>query len=245
MRNIFLAVTVTLVLGPIGARAHSVNDADSKIDAVGAKLNGSWKFLGSSEPETGKRDLAPVMSASADVHMTPTPLVAHTLVTLGLDDMRAPAISLAPEPSVAAALPAPSVEKSLKKLFCVEYARAVSGLAIFGDAKFWWGKAKDLYARTSHPLQEAVMVFSSSARLKRGHVAVVTDIVSAREIRVEQANWMNKGEIDHSTPVLDVSTKNDWSKVRVWDMPSHQFGSRIYTISGFILKPDVRQASND
>ncbi len=69
--------------------------------------------------------------------------------------------------------------------------------------------------------------------------------MSPREIRVEQANWMNKGEIDHDTPVLDVSKKNDWSRVRVWDVPSGQFGTRIYAISGFILKPLVREASNN
>ena len=47
---------------------------------------------------------------------------------------------------------------------------------------------------------------------------MVTDIVSKREIRVDQANWQNHGEIDHATPVLDVSAKNDWSQVRVWDI---------------------------
>ena len=57
----------------------------------------------------------------------------------------------------------------------------------------------------SHPVEEAVMVFSGSKRLKRGHVAVVTEIVSPRQIIVDQANWQNKGEIDHATPVLDVS----------------------------------------
>jgi hypothetical protein len=143
------------------------------------------------------------------------------------------------------ALPAPSVEKADKRLFCVEFARNLSGLNIFGDAKYWWDRARNLYARAAHPLEEAVMVFSGSARLKRGHLAVVSEIVSPREIRVEQANWLNKGEIDHATPVLDVSENNDWSKVRVWDVPSRQFGSRVYAISGFILKPLVREARND
>jgi surface antigen len=111
-----------------------------------------------------------------------------------------------------------------------------SGLAVFGDAKTWWAQAKNLYARVSHPVEEAVMVFSGSKRLKRGHVAVVTEIVSQREIIVDQANWQNKGEIDHATPVLDVSKANDWSQVRVWDIPSGTFGSRVYRISGFIAK---------
>jgi hypothetical protein len=130
----------------------------------------------------------------------------------------------------------PSVERPLRRLFCVEYARMRSGLAVFGDAKHWWERAKNLYARLPHPVEEAVMVFSGSKRLKRGHVAVVTEIVGPRQIIVDQANWQNKGEIDHATPVLDVSVKNDWSKVRVWDIPSGQFGSRVYPISGFIAK---------
>ncbi len=50
----------------------------------------------------------------------------------------------------------------------------------------------------------------------------------------DQANWRNHGEIDRNTPVLDVSAQNDWSKVRVWDVGSNQFGSRIYAIKGFI-----------
>jgi hypothetical protein len=36
------------------------------------------------------------------------------------------------------------------------------------------------------------MVFSGSKRLKRGHVAVVTEIVGPRQIIVDQANWQNK-----------------------------------------------------
>jgi hypothetical protein len=136
----------------------------------------------------------------------------------------------------------PSVEIPLRRLFCVEYARMRSGLAVFGDAKHWWTRAKDLYARLPHPVEEAVMVFSGSKRLKRGHVAVVTQIVSPRQIIVDQANWQNKGEIDHATPVLDVSQANDWSKVRVWDIRSATFGSHVYAISGFIAQ-ELKTAS--
>ena len=150
-------------------------------------------------------------------------------------------------PAVAAAAvpPKPSIETPLHRLFCVEYARMRSGLAVFGDAKHWWERAKNTYARLSHPVEEAVMVFSGSKRLKRGHVAVVTNIVSPRQVIVDQANWQNHGEIDHATPVLDVSADNDWSKVRVWDMRSGQFGTHVYAISGFIAKELTRQASNN
>ena len=89
------------------------------------------------------------------------------------------------------------------------------------------------------------MVFSGSKRLKSGHVAVVTNIVSPREIRVDPNSCISKGEIDHSTPVMDVSTANDWSKVRYGTRVPAPLGSRIYAISGFIVKPLTRQASND
>jgi hypothetical protein len=138
----------------------------------------------------------------------------------------------------------PSVETPLHRLFCVEYARMRSGLTVFGDAKYWWEHARNLYARASRPVEEAVMVFAGSKRLKRGHVAVVTEILGPRQITVDQANWQNKGEIDHATPVLDVSARNDWSKVRVWDIRSGTFGAHVYAISGFIAK-EFRTASRD
>jgi hypothetical protein len=152
--------------------------------------------------------------------------------------------------ATAPALPAvaretPTVEHPLRRLFCVEYARMRTGMAVFGDARQWWERARNLYARLSSPAEEAVMVFSGSRRLRRGHVAVVTEIVGPREIIVDQANWMNRGEIDHATPVLDVSKANDWSQVRVWDIPSGTFGARTYAVSGFIAKGLTRQAMND
>ncbi|MGD0865046.1 MAG: CHAP domain-containing protein [Rhizomicrobium sp.] len=128
----------------------------------------------------------------------------------------------------------PTVETPLHHFYCVEYARLRSGLEIFGDAKTWWQRAGNLYAKFTQPAADAVMVFSGSARIARGHVAVVARIVSPREIRVDQANWRNRGEIDHNTPVLDVSAQNDWSRVRVWDIGSNRFGSRVYAIKGFI-----------
>jgi hypothetical protein len=165
-------------------------------------------------------------------------LTARVIEPAAVSDVAAPAVSMA-------AREKPSIERPLKRLFCVEYARMRSGLAVFGDARHWWERARTLYTRLARPAEEAVMVFSGSKRLKRGHVAVVTEIVSNREIIVDQANWQNKGEIDHATPVLDVSAANDWSQVRVWDIPSGGFGARTYAISGFIAKGLTRQALND
>jgi hypothetical protein len=236
-----LLLTMALALAPFSAQAGVLDYAGRQLDSVHQsldhKLGAVWNFLGSSEPETGIADV----ESTARVWIAPLPrnLEAKTPEPrLAMTGIAAPRL---PAPRAPAS---PSVEKGGKRLFCVEYARALSGLAIFGDAKYWWARAQNLYARASHPVEAAVMVFSGSAKLKKGHVAVVSQIVSPREIRVEQANWMNKGEIDHATPVLDVSAKNDWSKVRVWDVPSRQFGS-VYAVSGFILKPLVREASNN
>jgi surface antigen len=140
--------------------------------------------------------------------------------------------SMAPDDSSVAA--APSVEWPLKHLYCVEYARLRSGLEVFGDAKLWWSRARNLYAEFAAPAVDAVMVFSGSKRIRKGHVAVVTKIVGPREVIVDHANWQNHGEIDHNTPVLDVSAKNNWSAVRVWDINSSQWGARVYKLSGFI-----------
>jgi hypothetical protein len=171
-----------------------------------------------------------------------TPLSALALSTLLFVPLTAQADDLAPAPDTTVSAtpdqdaPAamPSVEWPLKRLYCVEYARLRSGLAIFGDAKLWWSRAKNLYAEFTQPAVDAVMVFSGSKRIRRGHVAVVTQIVSPREIIVDHANWQNHGEIDRNMPVLDVSPGNDWTKVRVWDVNGSRWGARIYRISGFI-----------
>ena len=146
------------------------------------------------------------------------------------------AIPTAPAAAKTDTTGSPTVEWS-KHLYCVQYARLRSGMQIFGDAKYWWDRAADLYSRATQPVADAVMVFSGSKRITHGHVAVVTAVLSPREIKVDHANWQNQGEIDLNMPVLDVSQNNDWSQVRVWDPGSNQFGARIYAISGFIARP--------
>ncbi len=232
------------------ARADVLGDVGEQLNQVGRTVSSTldrnigaiWGFLGSSAPETGAAET----SSIALVEVTPAVRIVRSLEALPTDAPAPLAADIAmPQMLRVAEPPKPTWEKTSKFLYCVEYARMLSGLNIFGDAKHWWERAKNLYARVAHPAEEAVMVFSGSSRLTRGHLAVVSHIVSEREIRVEQANWLNRGEIDRATPVLDVSAKNDWSKVRVWDVPSGQFGSRVYPISGFILQPVQRLARND
>ncbi len=128
----------------------------------------------------------------------------------------------------------PTIIRSIRHVYCVEFARLRSGIAIFGDARTWWDKARGLYAQGTDPKPGAVMVFAGTQKMKLGHVAVVRRIVSNREIRVDHANWGRDGNIYLNAPIIDVSESNDWSRVRVWDTRSGQLGSRVYPIKGFV-----------
>ncbi len=117
---------------------------------------------------------------------------------------------------------------------CVPYARARSGLALYGDARTWWAQAGGRYARGAVPLLGAVMVLTGYASDGRSHLGVVSQLVSDREIRIDHANWLNNGNIYVDDPVADVSANNDWSEVRVWNAKSRAWGTRIYLVAGFI-----------
>jgi hypothetical protein len=117
---------------------------------------------------------------------------------------------------------------------CVPFARNHSGVRIFGDAGTWWAQAADRFERDDEPEPGAVIVVRGYHDPKRGHVAVVRKVLDERQITVDHANWLNKGEVQLDTPVMDISDGNDWSKVRVWNLPGRHFGGRIYEVLGFI-----------
>ena len=128
----------------------------------------------------------------------------------------------------------PQVIDSDARSQCVPYARSQSGVQIYGNANTWWQQAAGHYPRSSSPAPGAVLVTRGYNDRNRGHVAVVTEILSSHVILVNHANWLNHGEISVNVPVLDVSANNDWSEVRVWNIPSGQWGARIYEAEGFI-----------
>lgn len=128
----------------------------------------------------------------------------------------------------------PRVVEGMGPLQCVPFARQASGVEIYGDAHTWWVQAEGRYPRSSSPAPGSVLVLRGYNTNNRGHVAVVTAIVSERVIRVDQANWLNQGEVTLSVPVLDVSPANDWSEVRVWYIPTNDWGARVYGAQGFI-----------
>src|SRR3546814_9452803 len=65
---------------------------------------------------------------------------------------------------------------------CVTYARKISGIDIHGNANTWWGKAKGHYERGHEPREGAVLAFASHGKMRLGHVAMVSKIVSDREV---------------------------------------------------------------
>lgn len=115
---------------------------------------------------------------------------------------------------------------------CVPYARIRSGIKIFGDAHTWWNTAKGQYARGNLPLVGSVLVLSKTKRLRRGHVGVVTSVVSEREIRLDHANWQPDAIITNMA-VIDVSPANDWTQLRFWNKDTRKWGA-IYPATGFV-----------
>lgn len=119
-------------------------------------------------------------------------------------------------------------------LQCVPYARDHSEVKIWGDAYTWWDKAQGRYGRSGQPREGSVLVLYNYAGPERGHVAVVRNVVSAREIHIDHANWLDDGAIYTDDPVRDVSPNNDWTQVRVFNQRAGAWGGRIYPVQGFI-----------
>ena len=139
--------------------------------------------------------------------------------------------------SVFSAAPA---QASSGYLQCAPFARAFSGIQLFGAAYSWWQKATGRYAQGSVPEVGSVLVFKAIGSMRSGHVATVTQIVSDRIVKVTHANWSaingRRGQIERDVTVVDASEKGDWSKVKVWYAPIREVGQRAYPTYGFIYK---------
>ena len=121
---------------------------------------------------------------------------------------------------------------------CVTFARAFSGVQLFGDAATWWNQAAGHYEQGATPRTGAVLVFRPHGSMRVGHVATVTQVVSDREIRVTHANWSpiggHRGQVETDVTVVDTSDAGDWSRVRVWYAPLGDLGRSDYPVYGFI-----------
>ncbi|WP_066515061.1 CHAP domain-containing protein [Sphingobium cloacae] len=119
-------------------------------------------------------------------------------------------------------------------LQCVPFARQVSGIDLYGNANSWWGQAEGRYDRGHEPRVGAVLAFSASRAMPVGHVAMVSKVVSDREVLLTHANWSYRGGIERNVRAIDVSPNNDWTDVRVWYGPIGKLGTRSNPARGFI-----------
>lgn len=118
---------------------------------------------------------------------------------------------------------------------CVTFARMFSGIQIFGDAWTWWRQAVNSFRTGASPETGSVLVFRPHGRMQAGHVAVVSDVLTDRVIRVTHANWGgSRGKVEENVTVVDVSREGNWSSVKVWYNPINNLGTTAYPTYGFI-----------
>lgn len=119
-------------------------------------------------------------------------------------------------------------------LQCAPFARQVSGIELHGNANTWWGQAEGRYDRGHEPRVGAVLAFAASRSMPVGHVAMVSKVVSGREVLLTHANWSYRGGVERNVRAIDVSPNNDWTDVRVWYGPIGNLGLRSNAAKGFI-----------
>jgi surface antigen len=90
------------------------------------------------------------------------------------------------------------------------------------------------------------MVFKPTRSMPMGHVAMVSKIVSEREVLIDHSNWSTidgrRGHVERGARVIDVSEKGDWSEVRVWYAPVKGLGTSSYPLYGFIYNDADKSA---
>jgi surface antigen len=123
---------------------------------------------------------------------------------------------------------------------CVPFARLISGVQIYGDAWTWWKQAAGKYETGFSPKSGAVLCFKPSGKMRLGHVAVVSQVLTERVIQITHANWSRiggtRGQVEKDVTVIDVSPAGDWSEVKVWYDPVRDLGSSTYPTHGFIYQ---------
>ena len=145
---------------------------------------------------------------------------------------RAPAYRAPAEKAPAFSTPFPDY------LQCVPYARAATGIQLYGDAHTWWSQANGRYSRGTTPKVGAVMAFKPYGKMVLGHVAAVSRIIDSRHVLLRHANWSpingRRGQVERDVEAVDTSPANDWSEVRVWFDPIKGLGGTRWPVQGFI-----------
>jgi hypothetical protein len=106
---------------------------------------------------------------------------------------------------------------------CALYARAITGVDLYGAAGGWWYEAAGRYQRGPTPTVGSILVFRPTGAIPSGHVAVVSKVVGPTMVLVDQSNWY-RGRVTLGTPVVDTSPNHDWTTVAVMNLDSGQFG---------------------
>jgi len=123
---------------------------------------------------------------------------------------------------------------------CVPFARLISGIQIFGDAYTWWQQAVGRYDVGFQPKTGAVLCFKPTERMRLGHVAVVSEVLTDRIVQITHANWSpiegSRGKVEKDVTLVDVSPEGNWSQVKVWYDPNRDLGGSTYQTYGFIYQ---------
>ena len=93
-----------------------------------------------------------------------------------------------------------------------------------------------------------MLCFKPTGRMRLGHVAVVSQVLTDRIIQISHANWSiiegGRGHVEKNVTVIDVSPAGDWSLVKVWYDPSRDLGSTTYPTYGFIYQDSYAAAAS-
>nr|WP_247712842.1 CHAP domain-containing protein [Qipengyuania intermedia] len=131
---------------------------------------------------------------------------------------------------------------------CAPYAREISGIEIYGDARTWWTQAQARYETGNLPREGAVMAFRPHRSMQLGHVATVSRVLDSRRVLLDHANWSpidgKRGQVEKNVLAIDVSPNNDWSEVRVWYAPIADVGKTRWPIEGFIYADERSDLEN-
>lgn len=236
--------------GGNGLRATLVSMDSASADSVIRKTTFSRFAVLPAALDTGTPILNPLDLRRGQELMSVQPLDKR-IVLERFNPMERPAVELSDAPNSSrrgsgsiqmAAIGTPRIVRGPRHLQCVPFAREISGVEIYGNANRWWDLAEGKYRKARSPAVGSVMVMRGYRTNRRGHVAVVRQIVDSRTIIIDHSNWLNDGKIYLSAPVRDVSENNDWSRINVWYTPGQTWGSRVYTAKGFIL-PNHQVAS--
>ena len=84
-----------------------------------------------------------------------------------------------------------------------------------------------------------MLAFEATHRMRVGHVATVSKVISDHEVLLTHANWSRRGQVERNVRAVDVSADGDWSLVKVWYGPQGGLGTTAYPTKGFIYSGHV------